>query len=526
MYQKQGNNHFNGNGSAFNGNGSAPDRRHFQIAIAGAGFSGLGMAMALKRSGFEDFVIFERADDLGGTWRDNTYPGCACDIPSVLYSWSTEQNPRWSQAFAGQQEIWDYMREVVEKHDLERYIRYRTEVRSMRWDAEQNLWEAETSQGTFTAEIAIAAVGGLADPAIPTLPGLERFKGRSFHSARWDHDFDLNQSEVAVVGTGASAIQFVPEIQPKVRRLHLFQRTPPWVMPRANPPIPKGWRKNFTKHPRLLHAARTAVFSLFESFHAMFTHPRLSRLTERRAKRHIASQVKDPELREKVTPNYRVGCKRILGSNDWYPALCADNVEVVSCGIREVTERGIVDQDGIEHRVDAIIFGTGFQVTDPPVSHRVAGPDGRKLAEHWSGSPKAHLGLSVAGFPNFFMLLGPNTGLGHNSVLLMVEAQIKYLIQLLSDRRTRGYATIEPHPQAQAKWVNEVEEGTRGSVWTSGGCVSWYLDATGRNSTLWPGTVRAYQRRMKRFDPGDYRISSPARPRKTPAPVPAAAQAA
>ncbi len=502
-------------------NGATPPDQpsHFELAIAGAGFSGLGIAMSLKQAGFDNFVILERAEDLGGTWRDNTYPGCACDIPSVLYSWTAEQNPGWSQAFAGQQEIWDYMRRVVAQHDLARHIRFDCEVLSLRWDADRRRWEAETSQGTITADVAISAVGALADPAMPTLPGLERFQGAVFHSARWQHDYDLQGREVAVIGTGASAIQFVPRIQPRVKRLHLFQRTPPWVLPRANPPIPQTWRRRFERHPRLQAALRGAVFSLFESFHVMFTHPGLTGLTERRARRHIARQVPDPVLREKLIPDYRLGCKRILASNDWYPAISAANVEVITDGIRELTPDGIIDRQGVEHRVDAIIFGTGFRVTDPPISHRVIGREGKTLAETWSGSPKAHLGLAVAGFPNFFMLLGPNTGLGHNSVLLMVEAQIDYLIKALRHRRLHGSATIEPQAEAQARFVAEVEAGTRGSVWTAGGCVSWYLDETGRNSALWPGSVRAYQRRLARFEPGDYDL----RPLPTPAREPVAA---
>jgi cation diffusion facilitator CzcD-associated flavoprotein CzcO len=244
------------------------------------------------------------------------------------------------------------------------------------------------------------------------------------------------------------------------------------------------------------------------------------RLSERRARGHIARQVPDPELRRKLTPNYRLGCKRILASNTWYPAVCSENVELVSTGISEVTPRGVLDGDGVEHRVDTIIFGTGFQVTDPPISHRVIGPDGDTLAEKWQRSPKAHLGLAVSGFPNFYLLLGPNTGLGHNSVLLMIEAQVKYLTQALSWAREHGGAVLEPRAEAQSRYIAELGEATNGSVWTAGGCVSWYLDRTGRNSTLWPGSVRAYQRRVARFDPGDYSIRAP---RRQPLPEPVAA---
>jgi cation diffusion facilitator CzcD-associated flavoprotein CzcO len=486
------------------------DSEHHEIVIAGAGFAGLGMAMALQRAGIEDFVILERADDLGGTWRDNTYPGCACDIPSVLYSWTDEQNPRWSRAFAGQQEIWDYMREVADRHGLHKHIRLGHEVESMSWDETTQRWEIETSQGPFIAEVAISAVGALADPKIPELPGLARFEGTVFHSARWNHEHDLTDRKVAVIGTGASAIQFVPAIQPKVAKLHLFQRTPPWVLPRANPRIPERWRRRFERNPRMLNATRNAVFSVLESIHVMFTHPRLTRLSEWRARRHIADQVPDPVLREQLTPGYRLGCKRILGSNDWYPAITAENAQVVSSSIRSITERGIRDADGVEHQVDTIIFGTGFQVTDPPISHRVIGRSGETLAESWRGSPKAHLGLAVAGFPNFFLLLGPNTGLGHNSVLLMIEAQVGYLMKALRYRHTTGVATLEPTEAAQRRFIQEIDRGTEGSVWTAGGCVSWYLDSTGRNSTLWPGSVRAYQRRLARFEPTDYRVELPA----------------
>jgi cation diffusion facilitator CzcD-associated flavoprotein CzcO len=493
---------------------------HTEIVIVGGGFAGLGMAMALREAGFEDFLVLERADDLGGTWRDNTYPGCACDIPSVLYSWSDEPNPRWSRAFAGQQEIWDYMREVVQRHDLEDRIRLRHDVLGGRWLEEQGCWEIETSQGRLTADVVISAAGGLADPSIPPLPGLERFQGKTFHSARWDHEHDLSGREVAVIGTGASAIQFVPEIQPHVRRLHLFQRTPPWVLPRANPTIPTRWRRRFERHPWLLNLVRRGVFSLLESFHVAFTHPRLMKLTERRARWHINQQVPDPAMRERLTPDYRLGCKRILGSNDWYPAICSENVEVVDGGIREVTARGAVGADGVERRVDTIIFGTGFHVSDPPIAERVRGRDGRSLAETWQGSPQAHLGVGVTGFPNFFLLLGPNTGLGHNSVLLMIEAQVNYLIQALGYRRGRRLATIEPRAEAQSRFVAEIDEATKGSVWTAGGCISWYLDSTGRNSTLWPGSVRAYQRRLARFAPDEWEMGAPSRvPVERPEPV-------
>jgi cation diffusion facilitator CzcD-associated flavoprotein CzcO len=485
------------------------DRRDVKIAIAGAGFSGLGMAIALRREGIQDFLVLERADDLGGTWRDNTYPGCACDIASVLYSYSDEQNPGWTQAFAGQPEIWAYIRDVARRHDVAPHMRYGHELLSAVWNDETDVWQLETSRGDFTAEILISATGALADPAIPNLPGLDRFAGTVFHSARWDHDHDLTGRRVAVVGTGASAIQFVPEIQPQVGHLDLFQRTPPWVLPRGNPAISAPWRRRLVRHPKLLSLLRRSVFSLYESFHYGFKHPAVMKLVERRARAHIAKQIPDPQLRSTLTPDYRLGCKRVLGSDTWYPALCQDNVHVVTTGITEVTEDGIVDAEGAHHAVDTIIFGTGFQVTDMPVAHRIRGRGGELLANRWHGSPQAHLGVAIAGYPNLFMLLGPNTGLGHNSVLLMIEAQIAYLSRALRYRREHGLSTLEPRAEAQDAFVAELDRGTAGSVWTAGGCLSWYVDETGRNSTLWPGSVREYQRRLARFEIGDYSTELP-----------------
>jgi cation diffusion facilitator CzcD-associated flavoprotein CzcO len=482
---------------------------HSDVAIIGAGFSGLGMAMALKQDGIDDFVVLDRAADVGGTWRDNSYPGCACDIPSVLYSWSDEQNPEWSRLFAPQPEILGYMKAVVARHDIDSHLRFGTDVQSAEW--EDGRWRIETSQGTtLTADVVVSGAGALADPKIPDLPGLDRFKGTVFHSSRWNHEHDLTDKNVAVVGTGASAIQFVPRIQPDVKRLHLFQRTPPWVLPRAEPEIPKRWRRALARHPRLMHATRFAIFSLLETFHFAFRHPALMRLTtERRAVRHIQKQVADPELRAKLIPDYRMGCKRVLGSDRWYPAISASNVDVIAGGVNHVTEHGIVDELGVEHEVDTIIFGTGFEATNPPIARRIRGRDGNTLAATWQGSPKAHLGVAANGFPNLFFLLGPNTGLGHNSVLLMVEAQTAYVRQALAYRRRHGLATIEPDPAAQASFLAEVDEGTKGSVWTAGGCASWYLDSTGRNSTLWPWSVRAYRRRLARFNPSEHHITQP-----------------
>jgi cation diffusion facilitator CzcD-associated flavoprotein CzcO len=487
-----------------------------EIAIVGAGLAGLGMAIALRREGIEDFVVLERAGTLGGTWRDNSYPGCACDIPSVLYSYRDAPNPQWTHAYAHQPEIWAYMQRIAAEHDLERFIRYDHELSDARFDEAQQRWTLQTRDprgerpdGRFSAALLVTGAGALADPSIPELPGLADFAGTTFHSARWDHERSLDGARVAVIGTGASAIQFVPEIQPRVDRLTLFQRTPPWVLPRGNPTIPSGWRERFARYPRLQDLARSAVFSLQESTHVGFRHPLMMKLVERQVRRHIAREVPDPQLRARLTPDYRLGCKRVLGSDRWYPALVSPNVDVVSTGIGRVVADGIVDGQGVHHPADTIIFGTGFHVTDAPIAERISGRQGRRLSDVWAGSPRAHLGMSIAGFPNLFMLLGPNTGLGHNSVLVMIEAQIDYVRRLLRHRAHLGAATVEPTAHAQAASVAAVDRATQGSVWTAGGCSSWYLDRTGRNSALWPGSVRAYERRLAQLDSTDYVYEPP-----------------
>jgi cation diffusion facilitator CzcD-associated flavoprotein CzcO len=495
-----------------------------EVLIVGAGFSGLGASMMLEDAGIADHIVIERADALGGTWRDNGYPGCACDIPSFLYSYEGEQNPDWTRAFALQGEILEYLRAVARRHGLGRHIRYRHELLSADYDERRQRWEVQTSGGSFSARVLISAVGAFADPAVPALEGLPTFSGTVFHSARWNHDHELAGRRVAVIGTGASAIQFVPEIVDHVERLTLFQRTPPWVMPRANWPISPRVRRALRRRPRLQRLTRAALFSLFESFHVVFQHPAASRLARRRALGNIERNVPDPVLREKLTPGYALGCKRVLGSNTWYPALCRANVDVVTDRIARVTETGIVDGTGVHHEVDTIIFATGFHVTDPPIAERVRDGDGVSLADRCGGSMKAHLGLGVHGFPNFALLLGPNTGLGHNSVLLMIEAQLGYLRRLLAHGLEHGLATFQPTAAAQRRYVDEVQQGTSGSVWTAGGCLSWYLDATGRNSTLWPGSVRAYRRRLARLDINDWSFEPPRRARQ-PAAEPAAVAA-
>ncbi len=483
--------------------------RH-EIAIIGTGFSGLGMAIKLKQAGFEDFVLLERAEDLGGTWRDNHYPGLCCDIPSHVYSFSYELNTKWTRGFAPGWEILDYIRKTAEKHGIEPHIRYGHEALDAAWDEGAQRWEIETPKGTISARVLISGAGGLADPKEPEIPGLERFQGKTFHSASWDHDYDLNGKSVAVIGTGASAIQFVPQIQPQVASLDLYQRTPPWIVPRFDHEItrPEHWALRWIPFaPRIV---RWALYGVMEVRIVGFRNPRIMRPVMWLARRNIRRQVRDPELADKVTPDYTLGCKRVLISDDYLPALAQPNVDVITDGIREVRENSVVSEDGTEREVDAIIFGTGFHVADPPIAQRLRGRGGHSLSEVWrEEGMEAHRGTAIAGFPNFFILLGPNTGLGHNSVVIMIEAQVNYVIQALEQMRGRDAATIEVRREVQDAFNEGVQGAMEGTVWTAGHCNSWYLDRHGRNRTLWPGSTLSFRRRVRRFEPAEFEIAAP-----------------
>jgi cation diffusion facilitator CzcD-associated flavoprotein CzcO len=485
---------------------------HVRVAIIGAGFAGIGAAIRLKQRGVDDFVILERADDLGGAWRDNTYPGCACDVPSHLYSFSFVANADWPQAFSSQAEIWSYLRRCAADHGLLRHLRLRHEVTAADWEGRLNHWTIQTSAGTLTADVLVAAAGPLADPTVPDLPGLDSFTGSAFHSSRWRHDHDLAGRRVAVLGTGASAIQIVPRIAPLVARLDLFQRTPAWVLPRRNRTIGPRSRRLLRSVPGLRRALRTVLYAVQEWTIVGFRYPPAMRVTQLLALRNLRRRVPDPALRAKLTPRYRMGCKRVLFSDSYPAVLCRDNVDVVTESIAGVEPGGIRTADGTLHEVDTIIFATGFHVTDAPIAERIRGRDGASLAQTWRGSPRAYLGTMVSGFPNLFLLLGPNTGLGHNSVLLMLEAQLRYFLAMLDHLSGDGHGAVEPTEAAQAAFVAAVDRRMAGTVWSAGGCQSWYRDVTGRISALWPGSTVAYRWRLRRFDPSAYTSvrSSPA----------------
>jgi cation diffusion facilitator CzcD-associated flavoprotein CzcO len=488
--------------------------RHVRVAIVGAGFGGLGMAIRLKQAGELDFVVLERAQDVGGVWRDNTYPGCACDVQSHLYSFSFAPNPGWSRAYSGAAEIHAYLRGCVERFGLAPHLRLGHALQEARWEQGAQRWSLETAGGPLTADVLVLAAGALSDPAIPRLPGLERFEGKVMHSARWDPTHPLAGRRVAVVGTGASAIQIVPALQPQVGRLVLFQRTPPWVLPRRDHAVLPALRRLYRALPAAQRLVRGLIYVWRELMAVLFLHPWLLRRAQRVALHHLARQVPDPVLREKLTPRYTLGCKRILLSDDYLPALTQPNVQLVASALAEVRERSVVAADGTEHAVDTLVFGTGFQVTDLPIARHVRGRGGHTLAQVWQGSMRAHLGTTVAGFPNLFLLPGPNTGLGHTSVLTMLESQFEHVLGALRYLEGRGLAAVEPHPEAQAAFVREVDEAMRGTVWAQGGCSSWYIDATGRNSTLWPGYTFGFRRRVVPFEPSDYVAIPHARERR------------
>jgi cation diffusion facilitator CzcD-associated flavoprotein CzcO len=479
-----------------------------RIVIVGAGFAGVGMAIRLKQEGIEDFVVLERAADVGGVWRYNTYPGCRCDVPSHLYSFSFAPNPDWSQTYSSQAEIRDYLGHCADEYGIRPHIHTGVEVRSGEWSEEIQGWRVETSAGSLAPSVLISCMGPLTEPKLPDVRGLERFQGKVMHSARWDHEYELEGKRVASIGTGASAIQYVPAIQESVAQLHVFQRTAPWVLPHGNRPIGDRERALFRRVPAVQRLIRSFVYWSKEALVlGLAKRPRLMGAVERLARSHMDRQIADPRLRERVTPNFAIGCKRMLPSNRWYRALQEPNVELVDGGLIEVRERSVVDREGVEREVDAIVFGTGFHVTDPPVAEQVRGRDGRLLSEVWQGSPRAYLGTAVPGFPNLFLLLGPNTGSGHTSMVFMIEAQIEHVLGAVKAMVRRSARTVEVSRGAYETYNREVDGRMGGTVWETG-CSSFYIDATGRNGVIWPDWSWRFRRRAVNFDPGAYEFAA------------------
>lgn len=482
----------------------------FEVLIVGSGFAGLGMAIRMRQEGFEDFVILERDAEVGGTWRDNTYPGVACDVPSHLYSYSFEPNPNWGRMFAPQAEILEYLKHCSVKYGVRDRIRFNTAVVGASWDESTGLWSVETSDGkTLRARVVISGSGhALSKPVLPDIPGRDRFAGKTMHSARWDHDYALAGKRVAVVGTGASAIQIVPNVAPTVGQLFVYQRTAPWVTRKVDRPITDRERALFTQFPLLQKTARTALYWIMEAMATGFVvDPRLQAIREHFALKYLEEQVPDPVLRAKLTPRFRMGCKRVLFSNEWYSTLQRDNVELVTEGIREIKEHSIVTADGVEREVDCIVYATGFETADAKPPFPILGRGGRDLADAWKDGIEAYCGMSIAGFPNLFLIIGPNNGLGHTSMIFMMESQFTYLLDMLRTMRAKKAQSIEVRADVQKRFNERLQQRLARTVWNTGGCNSWYLSKSGKNTVVWPGFTWEYRLRTRRFDVESYQLT-------------------
>ncbi len=477
------------------------------IVIIGTGFSGMGAAMKLRDSGREDFVVLEKAHDVGGTWRDNTYPGCECDIPSHMYSFSYELNTQWSKSFSGQEEIWAYLRKVADEKGIRPYIDFGVEVTGATWDEDRKVWTVKTTSGEdYEARVVVAGVGGLHIPNVPEITGADTFKGPKFHSAQWDHNVDLLNKKVVVIGTGASAIQFIPIIAQEVGHLTVFQRTPAWVLPKKDKPTPEWRKKVFAKVPGAQRAYRNALYWSLEARAVGFNgHIKILPVAEKIVKRYLAKQIPDPELRAKLTPDYRLGCKRVLQSNTYYQTYLRDNVTLSTDGVAEIVEDGVIDANGVKHEADIIIYGTGFHVIDAFDYLEVKGKGGVDLAAQFrEHGTETYMGMTINGFPNLYFMLGPNTALGHNSVVFMIEQQTKYIINMLDEMDQRGAVAADATQQAQTEFNAEIQKLVEKGIWTQGGCTSWYLDSQGKNRTIWPKFTFQYWWETRKIKASDF----------------------
>ncbi|WP_010540526.1 flavin-containing monooxygenase [Dietzia alimentaria] len=475
------------------------------VLVVGAGFSGLGAAIRLTQEGFNDLVVLERGSDVGGTWRDNSYPGAACDVPSHLYSFSFAPNPDWSRAFSPQGEIYDYIRRVTHDAGVREKIRFGVDVTAVEFEEDRGRWTVRTSQGQYDARVVVLGVGALCEPKRPNIDGLDDFAGPVFHTARWDHSVALADKRVAVIGTGASAIQVVPSIAPQVSHLDVYQRTAPWVLPRMDRKYPEIERAAYRRIPGLQRAMRALQYASREFQVVGLTRTRAALAPIKAIGRaHLALQVRDARLRARLTPRFELGCKRILLSSTWYPALTRNNVDVVTEPISRVTTQGITTVDGVDHPADVLVVATGFHVTDSPFFHRVRGADGRTLADRWEDEGmEAYKGTTVAGYPNLFVLVGPATGLGHSSMIYMIESQLNYLVDAMRTMRDRELQTVEIRRAVQDAYNQELRDGIGDTVWVSG-CRSWYLDAKGNAPAVWPDFTFAFRRETREFDLSAY----------------------
>lgn len=484
------------------------DQGSDSIVIVGTGFAGLCMAIRLKKAGIHDFTLLEQADEVGGTWRDNRYPGAACDVESHLYSFSFEPHSGWTQRFAPADEILEYLIRCVDKYQLRGHIRFRTNVVSARFDEASGQWTVVASDGaTFRPRVLVVACGGLSRPAYPEIDGLTAFRGKIFHSARWDRSVSLEGKRIAVVGTGASAIQIVPAIASRVRHLAVYQRTAPWILPRPDRPIGPRERRLFRVLPAVQRWVRWAIYWQRETLALAFVAApwMLKKFGEPLGRKHIETSVEDRAFRSKMLPTYPMGCKRILLASNYYEAVQRDNVEVVTDAIRKVVPDGIVTDDGAQREADAIVLATGFRAADPRGPFEIRGVSDRPLDDAWQDGAEAYLGITVAGFPNLFLFVGPNTGLAHSSMILMIESQAAYILGAIRAMRARRAKSVNVRSAAQARYNQRLQKRLGKTVWASG-CHSWYLAPSGKNTTLWPGFTFEYRLRTARFDVRNYDV--------------------
>ncbi|MGW7427880.1 flavin-containing monooxygenase [Streptomyces sp. NPDC054813] len=490
-----------------------------QVVVVGAGFSGIGAAIRLRQEGWRDLVVLEKASQLGGTWRENTYPGCACDVPSSLYSYSFTPNPRWSRIFAGQLEIYDYLRTTADRYGVGEVLRCGVRVLEARWDQNTGRWLVQTTDGEYRARVLVLATGPWHEPRRLDVPGLDEFPGPVFHTAEYDHAVDLTGRRVAVVGSGASAVQIVPAVQDRAATVHLFQRTPQWLLPKPDLPVPPALNWCLDRIPGIRRTLRAGQYGLQESIGYALRHPRLAGPLQTAARAHLRLTVRDPELRRALTPDHRLGCKRLLTSSTFYPALAQPRVHLHPTALSSVRGRHLIGADGTEIEADVVITATGFRVGELPLARSVHGTAGRTLHETWAGDgPQAYLGTSVTGFPNLFLLLGPNLLSGSTSAISVLEAQLAYLGAALRHLRREGHVSMDVRPAVQAAYNTAVQEALRTTVYNAGGCSSYYFHSSGRNTFCWPWSTGRLTRSLNRFDAAAYICRAPSAPAPVPAP--------
>ncbi|MEQ3552183.1 NAD(P)/FAD-dependent oxidoreductase [Pseudonocardia nematodicida] len=479
---------------------TGPSPRHSRVAVVGSGFTGLAVGLALLRRGVHDFVLLERADDVGGVWRDNTYPGVGVDTPSPLYQLRAMTNPDWSAFYAPGHEVQDYARRLARSTGLLSHVRFGADVLSARWDDGETCWRIDTPLGEFTADVLVSAAGLVADPKLPDVPGLAEFDGPVFHSARWDHATELAGKRVAVVGTGATAVQLVPELQPVVSELHVLQRTPAWIMPKPERPVGERTRRAIAASPTLSKVQFDLIYAGAEVLAATRRSKWLRDTLTKVGRRHLAAQVPDPELRERLTPGFDYACKRPLVSNTYLPAMNAPNSMLHTGGLARVAGNTVVSGDGTSAEVDAIVLTTGFEVgATAPIAHRIHDARGRSLHDHWGAYPRAYLGMNYPGFPNLFLMQGPNATSGASSTLLFSETQARYVADAVCRMADEGISALDVRPEIEARWTERIRRRSSRTVYETGGCSSYYQNDEGFNVVMWPANTLEYQLRTRRF---------------------------